>query len=241
MPDDDQLADDPWLTLAEIAEELRLSPATIRSWVAKGLLDATRSGRRKWLVRRSDLDRMLAREDEVHRQRAALQPGELLRRRGAVDTVSPPGSPTWEPDGEKVDPEDWLGVAQWEWRAAVEQSRMAPPDAWFAGRLRQIADAAVRKAGALSLFIDDEPIHWEDEPAAETPVLSYELRPGGTRPGPSDLWARFDGQVKRLTEATRIGTAVAQRRALEDLAVILYDIADALDSQREPRQGPGRT
>jgi excisionase family DNA binding protein len=151
-----QHADDPWLTLAEIADELRLSPATIRSWVAKGLPDATRSGRRKWLVRRSDLDRMLGREDEVHRRRAALQPGELLPRRGPVDTVSPPGSPTWERGAEKVDPEDWLGVAQWEWRAAVEQSRMAPPDAWFPGRLRHIADSAVRKAGALGLFDDDE-------------------------------------------------------------------------------------
>jgi excisionase family DNA binding protein len=241
MADEDISVDDPWLTLAEIADELRLSPATIRSWVAKGLLEATRAGRRKWLVRRSDLDRMLAREDEVRRQRAALQPGELLPRRGPVDTVSPPGSPTWEPDGEKVDPEDWLGVAQWEWLAAVEQSRMAPPDAWFTGRLRQIADAAVRKAGALGLFDDDEPIRWDDEPAADAPAISYELRPYGARPGPSDLWARFDGHVERLSEATKIGTAVAQRHALEDLAVILYDIAEALDSQREPRQGRGRT
>jgi excisionase family DNA binding protein len=208
--DDDRAADDPWLTLAEIAAELRLSPATIRSWIAKGLLDGTRAGRRKWLVRRSDLDRMLAREEGIHRQRAALDPGELLPRREPVDAVSPPGSPTWEPDGEKVDPEDWLGIAQWEWRAAVEQSRMAPPDAWFAGRLRHIADAAVR---------------------------SYELRPSGARPGPNGLWARFDGQVERLLEATRTGTAAPQRHALEDLAVILYDIADALDSQRAPRQG----
>ncbi|MGI8711645.1 MAG: helix-turn-helix domain-containing protein [Solirubrobacteraceae bacterium] len=241
MRDDDQPADDPWLTLAEIADELRLSPATIRSWVAKGLLEATRAGRRKWLVRRSDLDRMLAREDEVHRQRATLQPGELLPRRGPVDTVSPPGSPTRERDGEKIDPEDWLGVAQWEWLAAVEQSRMAPPDAWFTGRLRHIADAAVRKAGALGLFDDDEPIRWDDEPAADTPILSYELRPGGTRPGPNDLWVEFDCRVDQLTEATRIGTAAVQRRALEKVAEILYDIADALDSQREPRHGPGRT
>jgi excisionase family DNA binding protein len=235
--DDDRAADDPWLTLAEIAAELRLSPATIRSWIAKGLLDGTRAGRRKWLVRRSDLDRMLAREEGIHRQRAALDPGELLPRREPVDAVSPPGSPTWEPDGEKVDPEDWLGIAQWEWRAAVEQSRMAPPDAWFAGRLRHIADAAVRKAGALGLFDDDEPIRWDDDPAADAPVLSYELRPSGARPGPNGLWARFDGQVERLLEATRTGTAAPQRHALEDLAVILYDIADALDSQRAPRQG----
>jgi excisionase family DNA binding protein len=236
MADDDQSSDDPWLTLAEIADELRLSPATIRSWVAKGLLEATRAGRRKWLVRRSDLDRMLAREEDVHRQRAALKPGELLRRRGPVDTVSPPGSPTWTPGG-AVDPEDWLGIAQWEWLAAVEQSRMAPPDAWFAGRLRHIADAAVRKAGALSLFDDEEAIRWDGEPVADTPVLSYELRPGATRPGPTDLWMMFDRRVDQLSEAMRDGTAVGQRRALEQLAAVLYDIADALDSQRELRQG----
>ncbi|MEO8969160.1 MAG: helix-turn-helix domain-containing protein [Solirubrobacteraceae bacterium] len=157
MANDDQPADDPWLTLVEIADELRLSPATIRSWIAKGLLDATRSGRRKWLVRRSELDRMLAREGDVHRQRATRQPGEPMLRRWPVDIVSPPGSTTWTP-GERVDPDDWLGVAQWEWLAAVEQSRMAPPDAWFTGRLRHIADAAVRKAGALALFDDEEPV-----------------------------------------------------------------------------------
>ena len=235
--DDDRTADDPWLTLAEIADELRLSPATVRSWVAKGLLEATRAGRRKWLVRRSDLDRMLAHEDEVHRQRAALHPGELLPRREPVDTVSPPGSPTWERHREKVHPEDWLGIAQWEWRAAVEQSRMAPPDAWFAGRLRHIADAAVRKAGALGLFADDEPVRWGDEPAADAPFLSYELRSGGNRPGPSELWARFDGCVEQLSDATRIGTAAAQRRSLQDLAETLYDLVDALDGRREPRQG----
>src|ERR1035441_3601310 len=51
---------DPWLTLAEIAEELRVNPATVRQWVSKGQLTASRAGVRKWIVRRSDLDRMLA-------------------------------------------------------------------------------------------------------------------------------------------------------------------------------------
>jgi excisionase family DNA binding protein len=51
---------DPLLTVAEIAHELRVSPATVRTWVAKGRLRATRSGERKWLVRRSDVDRMMA-------------------------------------------------------------------------------------------------------------------------------------------------------------------------------------
>jgi excisionase family DNA binding protein len=50
---------DPWLTVAEIASELRVSPATVRLWVSKGKLPAMRAGQRKLLIRRSDLDRML--------------------------------------------------------------------------------------------------------------------------------------------------------------------------------------
>jgi excisionase family DNA binding protein len=50
---------DPWLTLAEIAAELRVNPATVRLWIARGRLPATRPGQRKLLVRRSDVDRML--------------------------------------------------------------------------------------------------------------------------------------------------------------------------------------
>jgi excisionase family DNA binding protein len=55
----DLAAPDCWLTLAEIAAELRVNPATVRQWIARGRLSATRPGPRKLLVRRSDLDRML--------------------------------------------------------------------------------------------------------------------------------------------------------------------------------------
>ena len=51
--------EDYWLTLAEIAAELRVNPATVRLWIARGRLPATRPGQRKLLVRRSDVDRML--------------------------------------------------------------------------------------------------------------------------------------------------------------------------------------
>jgi excisionase family DNA binding protein len=61
---------DPWLTLAEIAAELRMHPATIRLWISRGHLNATRPGRRKLLVRRSELDRMLA-------EPGAKRPGQL--------------------------------------------------------------------------------------------------------------------------------------------------------------------
>ena len=40
--------------------ELRVNPATVRLWVSKGQLKASRAGVRKWIVRRSELQRMLA-------------------------------------------------------------------------------------------------------------------------------------------------------------------------------------
>ncbi len=48
-----------WLTVAEIAGELRVNPATVRLWISKGMLPAKRAGQRKLLIRRSDLDYMV--------------------------------------------------------------------------------------------------------------------------------------------------------------------------------------
>jgi excisionase family DNA binding protein len=52
--------DDDWLTLPQIAEMLQMNPSTIRLWVNEGRLKAHKAGGRKWLVRRSDLDLLLA-------------------------------------------------------------------------------------------------------------------------------------------------------------------------------------
>jgi excisionase family DNA binding protein len=224
--------EDPWLTIAEIAEELRCSPATIRSWISRGTLRAMRPGQRKLLVRRSELNRMLRRE----RADSAAPPPELSKglqpsvRRRVPDSVS---SVTWSPnDREAIDPEGWLGVAQWEWLAALQVSRMAPPDAWFVGRLAHIAEAAARKADALGHFDDDAEMRWESEPPGGVLTLSYELRPGGNRPGPADLWARFDAAVEELGRALEVGRAGVLRRALEQLSVRLHDIADSLGRYR---------
>lgn len=69
-------SEDPWLTLAEIADELRVNPSTVRLWVSQGQLRASRAGQRKWLVRRSELDRMLGGDRPVddHPQEAPMRP-----------------------------------------------------------------------------------------------------------------------------------------------------------------------
>ncbi len=64
--------EDPWLTLAEIAAELRVHPATVRLWIARGRLPATRPGQRKLLVRRSDVDRMMGQRGSRSRAPVSL-------------------------------------------------------------------------------------------------------------------------------------------------------------------------
>ena len=50
--------DDPWLTVSQVSEQLKLHPATVRAWVKSGRLAAARAGR-TWRVRRSEVDRAL--------------------------------------------------------------------------------------------------------------------------------------------------------------------------------------
>ena len=50
--------DDPWLTVPQVSAELKIHPATVRSWVKSGRLAAVRVGR-TWRVRRSEVDRAL--------------------------------------------------------------------------------------------------------------------------------------------------------------------------------------
>lgn len=217
------------MTLAEIAEELRMSPATIRSWISRGRLQAAGDAGRAAEVAGPSLGTGsdAARRGLRRRRRPAARPlvdGERPRQRRPPDSITARG-----PD---VDPEDWLGVAQWEWLAALEESRMAPPDAWFVGRLRRIAEAAARKAEALGVFPEHEEVRWKREPGESSFTLSYELRPGGNRPGPSELWAEFDAAVKRLGSAIKSGRA-GLRGSLEELSVVLHELADSLGRYRD--------
>jgi excisionase family DNA binding protein len=50
--------EDPWLTVPQVSEELKIHPATVRAWVKSGRLAAVRAGR-AWRVRRSEVDRAL--------------------------------------------------------------------------------------------------------------------------------------------------------------------------------------
>jgi excisionase family DNA binding protein len=54
------MADEQYLTPAQVADELHVTVVTVRRWITTGQLVASKAGPRKWMVRRSDLDAFLA-------------------------------------------------------------------------------------------------------------------------------------------------------------------------------------
>src|ERR1022692_2765481 len=50
---------DSFLTVAEVAELLKINPQTIRNWIDSGQLPGVRVGARRVRVRQSDLDRFI--------------------------------------------------------------------------------------------------------------------------------------------------------------------------------------
>jgi excisionase family DNA binding protein len=232
LPDD--TADDPWLTLAEIADELRLSPVTIRSWIAKGRLRAMRAGQRKWLVRRSDLDAMLADTDGGNSSQPTPEadtdtyPDDVLREMIATAFGY-----------EQADREQTLAMAAYEWDVALDQSRMAPPDARFTSRIRHIAQAASWRAAAIRDAIGQPDFVWTPAAGSNGMTLSYELRPGGNRPGPKEDWDRVDRVVARLGEALEGPSAGPVADVFSDLARALNDVADGIE-KRGPRPTEAR-
>ena len=54
------MADDQYLTPAQVAAELHVTTITVRRWITTGQLTAAKAGPRRWMIRRSDIDGFLA-------------------------------------------------------------------------------------------------------------------------------------------------------------------------------------
>ena len=130
-----------------------------------------------------------------------------------------------------VDPRvavDQVRLADQRWNAALEASEFAPPDPTFACRIRVVADASEQEAAALRLA-DSSGVGWNPVPDARRMRLSYELRPGGNRPGPAELWVQFDAAVERLGVAMEGVAVSAVARSFAELSDVARAIADELD------------
>jgi excisionase family DNA binding protein len=227
---DPRAPDDPWLTVAEFAEALRVRPVTVRSWISKGDLQATRAGRRKWLIRESEIARMLDEPDdagELHPQSGAHEP-EGGDQGGSAAAFTPPAAT-------RESANKLLGYAAESVSRAIKASKLAPPSAGYVDRLRAIADGFVHVAATLIHAGTRAGSEWGGTAVWDTEYLPYEVRPGGNRPHPRGLWDGFDAAFSELSEAMAGRDILAVGRAFRKSADELFAVADRLSKPASRR------
>ena len=245
MTEAEREAADPWLTLAEIAEELRVNPATVRQWVSKGQLKASRAGVRKWIVRRSDLDRMLDETnltaDEVLEQlgnslepaREAApsprRPGPAPAEEAARADEPAAATPTRKPRTPKAQGAvELLQHAIAGYDKAINASAYAPPSPGYVDRIRAIAESCEHMAATMLNASEAAGVRWRSK-TDMAELLPYELKRGGNRPGPAEMWEEFDAAFERLS-ITATGTdIVAVAHVFREVWAALRAVADELE------------
>jgi hypothetical protein len=86
------------------------------------------------------------------------------------------------------------------WESALDAHALAPPDAGFPVRLRALSIAAAEQAAAFELAAQGG-LGWRSRTIDGEFSLAPELTPGRTRPGPPELWERFDAATAALAAA----------------------------------------
>jgi excisionase family DNA binding protein len=223
---------DPWLTLGEIAAELRVNPATVRLWVSKGQLAASRAGVRKWIVRRSEVDRMLAAANASAETNVPGPPADELSasQRREPEVLADEDHGLGEPLPPVGSESAWQLVERAERTIAVafKASASAPPSAGYPHRLRAIADGFEHLASTLLHAGRTTTTTWAGSDRWGPDWLPYELRPGGNRPVRDRLWEQFDAAFEALTQAMAGTDIVAVGEALRQAADELLAVADQL-------------
>jgi hypothetical protein len=120
------------------------------------------------------------------------------------------------------------------WAGAMRAHKLAPPDAGFAGRLRELAAAASAEQVAWE-HAHAAGLRWRPVPGSESAAPPYELRPGTGRRGPGDLWLRFDAAVAGLNRAITGSDAAAVADAFGEMAEAAGALADTV--AREDQTG----
>jgi hypothetical protein len=109
------------------------------------------------------------------------------------------------------------------WEAALDAHALAPPDRNFPIRLRQLSSAAAEEAAAFELAAQGG-LGWRSRTIEGEFTLAPELAPGMNRPGPEELWARFDQGVAGLAHALSGSSPAALAAAFSELS----DVAGVL-------------
>jgi hypothetical protein len=128
-------------------------------------------------------------------------------------------------------------AADHRWIEAMTESSFAPPDEGFAERLRKISAAAAGEAAWLYEAANSPRMEWTPaRPGKGRKRLTYELRPEGNRPGPAELWERFDEAVDAIALAQTGSDFTPIAAGFQTLADITAQLADAVDDERGVRR-----
>ena len=123
--------------------------------------------------------------------------------------------------------------AQAKWRSALEQHRLAPPDAGFSARLAALSEAARAEAEACR-EADGAGFGWPPHRATSSEP-PYELRPGSGRRGPDALWRRFDTAAADLSRAAARTDILAVADAYAELSEAAGALAADVERADEAR------
>jgi hypothetical protein len=93
-----------------------------------------------------------------------------------------------------------LRAADTQYRQALRQHRLAPPDARYSARLKDFANACEQQEAAYR-YADDNGLAWDPLPPSAGRRPPAELQPDSGRRGPEDLWKQFDTAIEDLSLA----------------------------------------
>jgi hypothetical protein len=135
-------------------------------------------------------------------------------------------------------------AAQSAWMQALRAHRLAPPDAGFSARLRELSKAAHADA-EICWKAHNAGYKWPRHRAAggEPP---YELRPESGRRGPEIAWQRFDAAVEALNRAAsqtnldRVGSAYEEMSAAAGILASEIEHEDRESGLLPPRRVPAK-
>ena len=126
------------------------------------------------------------------------------------------------------------------WEAALDAHTFAPPDRNFPTRLRQLSGAAAEEAAAFELAAQGG-LGWRSRTIEGEFILAPELAPGMNRPGPEELWERFDravaGLATALTGSSPAGLAAAFAELSEIAGLLAVEAGRVYRGGRAGRTG----
>ena len=124
------------------------------------------------------------------------------------------------------------------WESALDAHALAPPDAGFPARLRALSMAAAEQAAAFELAAEGG-LGWRARTIEGQFSLAPELTPGMNRPGPPELWERFDAATAGLAKALSGSSPATLAAAFTELSEVCGLLSADVQRTHRPARAAG--